>query len=553
MTGTALTGAETTGPGRTRTIVIGGGIAGLASAALLAREGHEVTLLEARAELGGRAGVWNTDGFRFDTGPSWYLMPEVFEHFYRLLGTTAAEQLDLVKLNPGYRVHFEGEATPVDILADRAANIRLFEQLQPGAGAALSRYLDSATETYDLAVTRFLYSSYESFRPFLVPDVLRRLGRLTRLLLQPLNKFVAGYVSDPRLRQILGYPAVFLGSAPNLTPSMYHLMSHLDLADGVLYPQGGFGTLSDSISALARAEGVQIVTGARVTAIRVSDQKAIAGVSYLDAEDQLQYRHADTVVSSADLHHTETELVPAELQTYPQRWWDKRVSGPGAVLVMLGVTGELPQLQHHSLFFTTDWGKNFGQIFGKCPSVPSPASLYVCMPSATDTSVAPAGSSNLFVLVPVPPDVALGHGGVNGAGSRTIELIADAAIDQVSRWAGIPDLAERITVRRTVGPADFAADLNSWKGGALGPAHTLRQSAFLRGSNMSKKISGLYYAGGTTIPGIGLPMCLISAEILLKRMRHDTTTGPLAEPLPARKNHSNGAAGDPVESAPQRS
>ncbi|TFD58570.1 phytoene desaturase [Cryobacterium sp. Hh7] len=548
-----MTGPGTTGTGRTRTIVIGGGIAGLASAALLAREGHEVTLLEARSELGGRAGVWNTDGFRFDTGPSWYLMPEVFEHFYRLLGTSAAEQLDLVKLDPGYRVHFEGEKAPVDILADQAANIRLFEQLQPGAGAALRRYLDSAAETYDLAVQRFLYSSYESFRPFLVPDVLRRLGRLARLLLQPLDKFVAGFVSDPRLRQILGYPAVFLGSAPNLTPSMYHLMSHLDLADGVLYPQGGFGTLIDSISALARAEGVQLVTGARVTEIRVSDQKAIAGVSYLDADDQLQYLHADTVVSSADLHHTETELVPAELQTYPQRWWDKRVSGPGAVLVMLGVTGEISQLQHHSLFFTTDWGKNFGQIFGKRTSVPSPASLYVCMPSATDKSVAPAGSSNLFVLVPVPPDVTLGHGGVNGAGSRAIELIADAAIEQVSRWAGIPDLADRIVVRRTVGPADFAADLNSWKGGALGPAHTLRQSAFLRGSNMSKKISGLYYAGGTTIPGIGLPMCLISAEILLKRMRHDTTTGPLAEPLPARPTYSNGAAGDPVESAPQQS
>lgn len=556
MNDAATNGAATTRIGPTRTIVIGGGIAGLASAALLAREGHEVTVLEARAELGGRAGVWNTDGFRFDTGPSWYLMPEVFEHFYRLFGTSAAEQLDLVKLNPGYRVHFEGDPTPVDILADRAANIRIFEKLQPGAGLALSRYLDSATETYDLAVQRFLYSTYESFRPFLVPDVLRRLGRLARLLLQPLNKFVAGYVSDPRLRQILGYPAVFLGSAPNLTPSMYHLMSHLDLADGVLYPQGGFGTLIDSISALARAEGVQIITGARVTAIRVSDQKAIAGVSYVDAEDQQQYLHADTVVSSADLHHTETELVPAELQTYPQRWWDKRVSGPGAVLVMLGVTGELPQLQHHSLFFTTDWGKNFGQIFGKRPSVPSPASLYVCMPSATDASVAPAGSSNLFILVPVPADVNLGHGGISGAGSTTIERIADAAIQQVSRWAGIPDLADRVLVRRTVGPADFATDLNSWKGGALGPAHTLRQSAFLRGSNKSKKISGLYYAGGTTIPGIGLPMCLISAEILLKRMRHDTTTGPLTEPLPARPvppAGASGASGDQVEPAPQLS
>ena len=252
----------------TRTIVIGGGIAGLASAALLAREGHDVTLLESRAELGGRAGLWETEGFRFDTGPSWYLMPEVFEHFYRLFGSSVAEQLDLVKLDPGYRVLFEGDPVPVDIRADRAANIRLFESVQPGAGRALDRYLDSATETYDMAVKRFLYSSYESFRPFLVPDVLRRLGRLARLLLQPLDKFVAGFVTDARLRQILGYPAVFLGSAPNLTPSMYHLMSHLDLADGVLYPQGGFSTLIDSIAAIARSEGVRVITEATVTAVR---------------------------------------------------------------------------------------------------------------------------------------------------------------------------------------------------------------------------------------------------------------------------------------------
>ncbi|TFD23847.1 phytoene desaturase family protein [Cryobacterium lyxosi] len=534
----------------TRTIVIGGGIAGLASAALLAREGHDVTLLESRAELGGRAGLWESEGFRFDTGPSWYLMPEVFEHFYRLFGTSAAEQLDLVKLDPGYRVLFEGDAQPVDIRSDRAANIRLFESVQPGAGQALDRYLDSASETYDMAVKRFLYSSFESFQPFLVPDVLRRLVRLGRLLLQPLDKFIARYVRDPRLRQILGYPAVFLGSAPNLTPSMYHLMSHLDLADGVLYPQGGFSTLIESIAAIARAEGVRIITEARVSAIRVNADKTVHGVSYIDGSGQPHNLDADIVVSSADLHHTETELVPAELQTYPERWWDKRMSGPGAVLVMLGVSGALPQLQHHSLFFTTDWGTNFGQIFGKKTSVPSPASLYVCMPSATDPSVAPAGDSNLFMLVPVPADVTLGAGGINGAGSATIELIADAAIAQVAQWAGIPDLADRVTVRRTVGPADFADDLNSWKGGALGPAHTLRQSAFLRGTNMSKKIAGLYYAGGTTIPGIGLPMCLISAEILLKRIRHDTTTEPLAEPLPARRFGPDAA---PAESAHRRS
>ncbi|WP_241982774.1 phytoene desaturase family protein [Cryobacterium sp. TMT1-2-1] len=533
---------------RTRTVVIGGGIAGLASAALLAREGHDVTLLEARGELGGRAGSWDAGGFRFDTGPSWYLMPEVFDHFYRLLGTSAAEQLDLSRLDPGYRVYFEAQAEPVDIAADREANLRTFERIEPGAGAALDRYLDSAEETYRMAVGRFLYTSFASFRPFLDRAVIGRLGRLARLLLQPLDRFAAGYFRDPRLRQILGFPAVFLGSSPGRTPSMYHLMSYLDLADGVLYPQGGFTRVIDSIADLARAEGVRVLTGARVTGIRAAapmtsrgktrrtgaarpPASAVAGVNYLGPDGTTVELDCDVVVSAADLHHTETELVPAEQRTYPERWWRRRVSGPGAVLVMLGVRGELPELQHHTLFFTTDWKENFGRIFGKNPSVPAPASFYACMPSATDATVAPSGTANLFLLVPIPADPSLGRGGIAGAGDAAIEAIADAAIGQLSEWAGIPDLMERIVVRRTVGPGDFAEDLNSWRGGALGPGHTLRQSAFLRGSNASARVDGLYYAGGTTIPGIGLPMCLISAEILLKRIRSDTSTGPLPEPL----------------------
>jgi phytoene desaturase len=519
--------------GPTHTVVIGAGIAGLASAALLARSGSRVTVLEARDEVGGRAGSWEADGFRFDTGPSWYLMPEVFDHFFRLFGTSAAEQLDLIRLDPGYRVYFEGQADPIDLAADRQANIDTFERIEPGAGAALARYLDSAEDTYSSAVRRFLYTSFASFRPLLVRDLVGRVGRLGRLLLQPLDKFVAGYVKDPRLRQILGYPAVFLGSSPNQTPAMYHLMSHLDLAEGVLYPQGGFRRVVDAIAALAAAEGVEIRTGARVTAIRTTpgSASAVAGVTYRQAEGGDVDLDADHVVSAADLHHTETQLVPANQQTYPERWWQRRVSGPGAVLVMLGVRGTLPPLRHHTLFFTTDWAENFGRIFGRQQSIPSPASFYACMPSATDDTVAPPGHSNLFLLIPVPADPTIGSGGVGGAGSDRVEAIADSAIAQLSAWAGIPDLEARIVLRRTIGPGDFASDFNSWKGGALGPAHTLRQSAFLRGSNTSASIDGLYYAGGTTIPGIGLPMCLISAEILLKRIRSDTSTGPLPEPL----------------------
>lgn len=498
-----------------RAIVIGGGITGLATAGLLARDGHEVTLVEKQATLGGRAGSWESDGFRFDTGPSWYLMPEVFDHFFRLMGSSAAEQLDLARLDPGYRVLFE-DGDPITVTSDRAANIALFERLEPGAGARLSRYLDSAADTYEMAKKRFLYSTFASFAPLLRADVLTRLPTLARLLLQSLHSRVSQSVSEPRLQQILGYPAVFLGSSPYRAPSMYHLMSHLDLTDGVYYPMGGFSQVIDRIASLAADAGVGIRASAPVKRILVEDATAVG----VELDDGTLLR-ADIVVSTADLHHTETVLLAQENQTYPEKYWRTRVAGPGALLLYLGVQGQLPQLEHHTLLFAKDWRAGFDAIFGKRSKVPDVPSMYVCKPSGVDPSVAPEGDSNVFVLVPVPADPTLDG----------LDALADRVIDQISAWAGIPDLAERILVRRMVGPADFERELNAWKGTSLGPAHVLKQSAFFRGSNRSRKVRGLYYAGSSSAPGIGLPMCLISAELVIKRLRGDTSTTPLAEPL----------------------
>jgi 1-hydroxy-2-isopentenylcarotenoid 3,4-desaturase len=538
-----------------RTVVIGGGIAGLATAALLAHEGHEVQLLEQRSEVGGRAGSLERNGFRFDTGPSWYLMPGVFDHFFELLGTSTAEQLDLCTLNPAYRVFSEpdddGRPEPLTVPLGTEQVLATFEKVEPGSAKELSAYLASARHTTEMAERFFLYNPFTKLQALLQPEVLRSLPKLAQLLLTPLDKYVAHRFEHPVLRQVLGYPAVFLGTSPSDAPAMYHLMSALDLGDGVQYPMGGFRELVNRLEALALQAGVRIHTGAEAlkittrettrtkkvgrfdgvklpVALSGKDHREVTGVAWRDTSGNEHYSVADLVVSGADLHHTETQLLGVRDRSYPNSWWKRRTSGPGAVLVMLGVKGKLPELPHHSLFFTRDWEANFASIFGAETSIPDPASIYVCKPSATDSAVAPAGHENLFVLVPVPADPALGSGGPDGTGDILIERTADAAIGQIAEWANIPDLRERIVVRHTIGPADFARDYNSWRGGMLGPAHTLGQSAMFRAQNASKRVQGLYYAGATTAPGVGVPMCLISAELVLKRIRGDHSTGPVS-------------------------
>lgn len=496
-------------------VVIGAGIAGLASAALLLREGMRVTVVDKQRSVGGRAGSLAVDDFRFDTGPSWYLMPEAFDEFFRACGTSTERELDLVDLSPAYRVINEDGATlDIETGVDNVAE--LFESLEPGAGDKVRAYLSRASDVYAIALRNFLYTTFSRPTQLLNKDVLTRLGSLALLLTRSLDTLVAAQFKDYRLRQVLTYPAVFLSTEPQAAPALYSLMSHTDLVEGVRYPLGGFAAVVDAIA--RQAAGATFELGTAVVAINHAHGRA-TGVTLDDG----RMIPADAIVSAADLHHTETALLPTDLQTYPERYFAHRDPGLGTVLVFLGVKGALPQLAHHTLLFSTDWTPDFRAVYhGPEPLRPlgSSESIYVSKTSATDSSVAPEGYENLFILIPVPAEESYGHGDAYGAAeSPRVSAIARAAVAQLGSWMGIEDLEERVVVKRTLGPADFAEQYNSWSGGAVGPAHTLRQSAFFRGRNQSRKLPNLYYAGGTTVPGVGVPMCLISAHNVLTRMR----------------------------------
>ncbi|MGP5408528.1 phytoene desaturase family protein [Glutamicibacter ardleyensis] len=512
-----------------RIVVIGGGFSGLASAGLLAASGHQVTLLEQHASLGGRSGRLHREGFNFDTGPSWYLMPEVFEHWFKLMGSSVDQHLDLRQLPVGYRTFFEGSDSPVEVGTGTQVK-DLFEQLEPGSAPALAKYLDRAATGYRLARDHFLYDDFNTLKGLAHPAIARHALTLASLLTNNLQGYVAKRFRNPQLRQILGYPAVFLGSSPRRTPALYQLMSHLDLTQGVQYPMGGFAALADAMGDLGQSRGVEIKLGATATKIETGrrPETAVEAVRWVDSDGRQQRIEADAVIGAADLHHLEGELLDPSLHTYPAKSWKSKDPGPSAVLLCLGVTGHLPELEHHNLFFTKDWDDNFARIH-EGRDLAASTSIYVCKPSATDPSAAPEGHENLFILVPAPALPHWGSGGADGQGDEMVERVADAAIEQLAQWAKIPDLRERIVVRQSIGPADFASQYGAFQGSALGLAHTLGQSAFLRPQNRSSKVSGLYFAGSSVRPGIGVPMCLISGELAAKAVNGISTPGAIDE------------------------
>lgn len=494
-------------------IIIGAGYGGMALANLLAKAGYRVQVYEKNHEPGGRIAATMQNGYTFDLGPSWYLMPEIFEQYYRLFGASATKRLDLVRFDPGYKVYFENDA-PLIIQGDINKDKHLFEAIEPGAGKALERYVRTSSLTYQLAVKYFLYTNFQRLRDVIRWPIIRRAFRMLRLTTQPLDRYVSSYFRDPRLKKILEYHMVFLGSSPFQAPAIYNLMSHLDFISGVYYPRRGMMSLASDIKALGDGLEIEYHFGADVRNITVEDGHAV-GIELRDGTNA----RADIVISNADLHHTETTLLEPAHQSFPESYWRKRQPGPGALLVSLGVRGELPSLQHHNLFFVDDWRGNFRDIYEDMV-VPEHASLYVCNPTKTDPSLAPDGHENLFFLVPIPAGIDLSKDEQQQLAAKSISTFAAAA--------DIPDLESRIVEQHIFGPSDFTEQFNAWEFNAFGgESHLLRQSVIFRTPNKSRKVKNLYYVGAGSLPGIGLPMCLIGAQLTFKKITNNRTSGPL--------------------------
>ncbi|NUE01027.1 phytoene desaturase [Halorubraceae archaeon YAN] len=475
-------------------VVIGGGFGGLSTACYLADAGANVTVVEKNEQLGGRASRLVSDGFRFDMGPSWYLMPDVFERFFGHFDRDVSDYYTLSRLDPHYRIFFK-DGDQVDLVPDLEQNKQLFESYESGAAEELERYLEKSQRNYEIGMEHFVYTDRPRLRDYMDLDVLRHSWGLS--LIGSMQGHVEDYFEHPKLQQIMQYTLVFLGGSPTNTPALYNLMSHVDFNMGVYYPDGGIGAVVDGIVELGSELGVEYVTDQPVT--EIAGKRGGFAVRTEHGEEYL----CDLVVSDADYAHTEQEMLPPEKRQYSQEYWDSRTYAPSAFLIYLGVEGDVEPLAHHTLVIPTDWEPHFEEIFEN-PAWPDDPAYYLCVPSKTDDTVAPEGHSNLFALVPIAPDLE--------DTPEIREQYRELVLDDIAENTGV-SLHDRIVFEKVFSVDDFTDRYNSMQGTALGMAHTLRQTALFRPPHRSKKVDGLYFTGSYTTPGIGVPMCLISGQI----------------------------------------
>lgn len=482
-----------------KVIVIGSGFAGLSAASFMAREGWDVTVIEKNDTPGGRARQLKEAGFTFDMGPSFYWMPDVFEHYFNAFGKKVADYYALTRLDPSYRVYWADGVT--DLPADLEQLKQVFEALEPGSGAQLEKYLAGAAYKYEVGINKLVYKPGRSLTEFMDWQTISGVFRLE--VFTSIKKHISRYFRNPKLRQLMEFPVLFLGALPQDTPALYSLMNYADIKGGTWYPQGGMYAIVDGMYKLALELGVKFRFNEAVEEITISGKAAKEVVTAAG-----RYT-ADAVISGADYQFTESRLLDPAHRSYTADWWDKRVMAPSCLMYYVGLNKKLKNPVHHALFFDVPFEKHGEEIY-KDPKWPGDPLFYVSVSSATDESVAPPGHENIVFLIPVAS-------GLDGDSETLREHYFNRIVTRMEAHLG-ESISDAVVYKKTFSVSDFTRDYNSFKGNAYGLANTLMQTAVFRPSCKSKKVENLFYTGQLTVPGPGVPPSLISGEVVAREV-----------------------------------
>jgi phytoene desaturase len=467
--------------------VVGGGVGGLAAAIRLGAAGHDVTLFERHATVGGKLAVRARDGYVFDLGPSLLTLPHVFDELFRLSGSALADEVALVRLDPQFTYHWRDGSTLV-VHDDGDATQAAFDTFAPGAGAQWRRFDARGRRIWDVAERTFFAGAME-------PSIalLRRMrSPLDLVAIDPLRSLwrAAGVFGDPRLRQWAARYATYSGSSPMRAPATLACIAHIEARYGCWYTMGGLGALRDALLGAAERVGVELRPSTDVAAI-CADAARVTGVRTVDGEHLI----ADVVIANVDAEHLYADLLPDAGALRRVRRAARSTSG---FAICAGVRGTTPGITHHNVWFSADYEAEFGDLeAGRLADDPT---IYACVSSVTDRSQAPSGCENWFMLVNTPPGAV-----VDVASYQALVLDRLAA-------QGV-DLRSRIEVVDTLTPADIEARDRSAGGAIYGTSSNGRRAAFVRPANRGAR-RGLYLAGGSSHPGGGLPLVTMSARIV---------------------------------------
>ena len=485
---------------RKRLAIIGSGFSGLSAAAYAARDGYEVHVFEKHEIPGGRARQFHTDnGFTFDMGPSWYWMPDIIEGFFKEFNTSTNEYFELINLNPQFEMVFDGET--IKVPSDYEELRHLLENIEEGAGKSLDVFMKNAKYKYEVGMEDFVNKPCHSWFEFFSLKILKSSFKLD--LLSNFRKYVATYFTNPKIKALMEFPVIFLGASPQNIPALYSMMNYGGYVLGTHYPMGGFYQLVLAMKDVAEKQGAKFHLNHVVEKINVSNNKVS---SLLIDGKEVDF---DVVIASSDYHHTE-QILPKEYRNYSEEFWSSKTFAPSALIYYLGVDEQIPNLEHHTLFFEHDLDAHISCIYdSKC--WPDKPLFYVCCPSKTDSSVAPNGKENLFLLMPLAIDI---------EDKESIsEQYLDIMLSRLENHTGAKDLKNKLIYKRSYCLSNFKEDYHAYGGNAYGLANTLNQTAVLKPKIKNKKVDNLYYAGQLTVPGPGVPPSIISGRIAANEIK----------------------------------
>ncbi len=476
-----------------KVIVIGAGISGLSAASYLAKYGYNVTILEKNNYTGGRIRLHKEAGFSFDMGPSWYWMPDIFESFYQDFGFTTTDFYNLKRLDPSYKIFWE-DNTSNNIPASYEELIKLFETIEEGSGDKLDKYLADAKIKYEIGMGEFVERPSLSITEYLEPSLILNSFKLD--LLKSISKSISKNFKNKKIRQILEFPVLFLGAKPTKTPALYSMMNYADIKLGTWYPMGGMFEIAKAFTKIATDLGVKIELNQPVEKIEFRKDKITHLIS-----NKNKYQ-VDAVVNCSDYNHFEQSLLNKEYRKYDEKYWDNRIFAPTCLLFYLGVNKKIDGLEHHNLFFDSDFEIHSKEIYD-VHSWPREPLFYLSATSKSELT-APEGHENLFILIPLSTELE--------ESDSIIENYYNLVIERIEKRIG-QKLKDNIVYKKVFSRNDFINDYNSFKGNAYGLANTLLQTGFLKPKMKNEKIRNLYYAGQLTVPGPGLPPSILSGKI----------------------------------------